>query len=82
MNRNVDIIDIAEEISRYLDAHPNAIDSLKGIAKWWISRQRIDESTIKVQRALDYLAAKGVVVKIIANDEQVVYAKPKAKQSS
>jgi len=72
-NRNADITAIAEEIKRYLHAHPNAADSLDGIVKWWLPRQRYEETLVRVQQALDYLVAHGLVSRVTAAGDRVVY---------
>ncbi|TPW17771.1 MAG: hypothetical protein FD130_530 [Halothiobacillaceae bacterium] len=52
---------VAQEIERYLEAHPEAADSLEGIAMWWVSHQRIRAEIAVVQAALERLADSGVV---------------------
>ena len=54
---------IASEIRRYLEQHPRAADSAEGIRRWWIGRQRFEETLADTQSALDYLEKQGVVVK-------------------
>lgn len=56
-----EIADIAREIERYLDAHPNAADSVEGILRWWLTRQRYEQSAEHVKRALEHLVSAGVV---------------------
>jgi hypothetical protein len=46
---------IANEISRYLEQHQFAADTLEGICHWWITRQRIEEDQKRVLAALEYL---------------------------
>lgn len=55
------VINAAREIEQYLETHPQAADSLEGIATWWVSRQRIRSELEVVRAALDALAAMGVV---------------------
>ena len=55
---------VAEEIRSYLREHPLAADTLEGIQRWWIARQRYDESLKRLQRALEQLAAEGAVEKV------------------
>jgi hypothetical protein len=52
---------LAGEILRYLREHPNASDNAEGIAKWWIKRQRLEETLEQVQAALDRLVARSLV---------------------
>lgn len=59
--REQEIAEIAREIERYLDAHPNAADSVEGILRWWLTRQRYEQSAEHVTRALEHLVSAGVV---------------------
>ncbi len=53
----------ATEIKRYLEARPNAAETVDGVAKWWLARQRYDDSRALVQAALEYLVAQGELKK-------------------
>ena len=57
------IEDLAELVSSYLRAHPDASDTIEGIARWWLSRQRLDDAKEIVNEALELLVARGVVEK-------------------
>lgn len=69
-----------EEIERlireYLRANPTAGDTLEGIARWWILRQRITESIDLVRRALANLVAADLVVERRMLDGQIYYRLP------
>lgn len=54
-------------------AHPNAADSLEGIAKWWLTRQRFETSVKLVQRALDRLVAQGVLYETTTPGGKSIY---------
>jgi len=54
---------IANEVERYLTDHPQAADSVEGIASWWLARQRIHYELEMVRSALEHLRHKGVVLK-------------------
>jgi hypothetical protein len=56
-----DINDVAEQILRYLEANPKASDTLEGVAKWWLMKQRLTESIVLVQGALKLLEEKGLI---------------------
>ena len=58
---------VAEQIARYLESRPNAVDSLDGIVHWWLLKQKIEESSEVVQTAVDALVDEGVVEKIERN---------------
>lgn len=79
---DADIRFIAHEIRRYIEVRPNARDTLQGIAKWWLSRQRLEESMDDVKKALDYLVEKGIVKEIVTFKHQTIYAKCESADSS
>ncbi|HEV8365497.1 MAG TPA: hypothetical protein VGQ52_18405 [Gemmatimonadaceae bacterium] len=45
----------------YLDDHPTAMDTIDGIAEWWILRQNIDIEVRRVSRVLAGLVTEGVL---------------------
>ena len=71
---------VAEEIARYLQQHPEAADSVEGIRRWWIARQRFEESLAAMQKALDYLEQQGVVAKKTFGDQRVYYLKDRKEE--
>lgn len=64
---------LAQEIARYLAQHPAAADSVEGVRRWWLLRQRLDEAAEQVQRALDRLEATGQVKRQILPDGTAIY---------
>jgi hypothetical protein len=58
-----EVLALAEEILRYLAAHPDAADTREHIERWWILRQRIEDALAATQQALDYLEKRGAVRK-------------------
>ena len=72
-----DIERISEEIQLYLLQHPNAADTLEGITKWWLTRQRYEEATHVVKKALEDLIAQGLIVQTTNSDDQRIYRKAK-----
>ena len=52
---------VASEIKRYLNAHPEGADTVEGITKWWLPRQRLEESALLVRQALDDLVAQAFI---------------------
>ena len=68
---------LAHRITCYLTAHPRAADTLEGITKWWLARQRYQESMTKVQKALDYLVKQQLISRIEGNTGHVIYSKKK-----
>lgn len=53
--------ELAKQILSYLQEHPEAADTLEGIAFWWLHSQRIDETVNSIHQALQQLKAEGVV---------------------
>ncbi len=61
------------EILGYLQKNPDASDTLVGIARWWLLKQRIEAMTTEVKGALDQLVALGLVVRTSRAHAQPVY---------
>ncbi|MEN8133461.1 MAG: hypothetical protein ABFS45_25510 [Pseudomonadota bacterium] len=70
---------IAAEIIRYLMSHDKAADTLKGVAQWWISRQRIEESQLQVRNALELLCRQGVLKVVPLVGGELLYSLNKAR---
>jgi len=68
-----DVLKIADEIAAYLDTHQDAADTLEGVIKWWVLRQRIEEASEKVQSAIKYLCEKGVVKEVAMAGGESIY---------
>lgn len=45
----------------YLEEHPTAMDTLDGIAEWWVLRQQIEIEVRRVSRVLTALVADGLL---------------------
>lgn len=73
------VAEVAEIIKRYLDTYPNAADSIEGIARWWLGRQRFEERLKAVEQALEYLVAKGEVARTVAADGKAIYSRAPGK---
>ena len=46
----------------YLARHPDAQDTIEGIAEWWLLEQRIVRAIAEVKAALAELVAKNLIV--------------------
>jgi hypothetical protein len=55
---------VASLIEKYLQSHPEAMDSFDGIKSWWITQQKLQESAYSVSHALDILIQKGIVEQV------------------
>ena len=53
---------MARAVLRYLNSHPKAKDTLDGIARWWIQRECTERLLGDVERALDILLARHLVL--------------------
>ncbi|ABA58346.1 hypothetical protein Noc_1880 [Nitrosococcus oceani ATCC 19707] len=72
---------VANAIKHYFDAHPNAADSVEGIARWWLTRQRFKEATETIEKALECLVAEGEVTKMVTGEGKFVYSYAKGKMT-
>jgi len=73
-NKDELVESIANEILNYMELHPNSVDSIDGIAKWWLKRQRYEEALNNVQLAVGLLLAEGKMKKTIINEGRVIYS--------
>ena len=74
---NPDIDAVAATIRRYLLDHPNAADTLQGVARWWLSGDAGEEWLSKVQRAIEQLVNRGEMVRKTLRDGTVIYERNK-----
>lgn len=70
--------DVANAINRYISTRPNATETVEGVARWWLVRQRYEDSVEVVQQALNYLESVGKVTKLKVPGGKVVYCTPDA----
>jgi hypothetical protein len=54
--------EIARSVLRYLEAHPEAKDTLEGIARWWLERERSERLLAEVERAVALLLSRDLVL--------------------
>lgn len=73
---------LAQEIRDYLSSHPNAADSLEGVTKWWLRRQRYEQALDKVRQALDHLVREGLVEKTAADSPVYSLCRGSAEESN
>jgi hypothetical protein len=75
MEKHDDIEALSELILRYLDAHADAADTIEGIARWWVARQRYNESVAAVERAVGDLERRELLKRSILPDGRVLFSK-------
>jgi len=64
---------VAEVIQAYLAQHPAAADSAQGIAQWWLPGLGVDVPPEAVDRALELLVARGLVVRTDVTGGAAIY---------
>ena len=64
--------ELADEITRYCAAHPDARDTLEGIA-WWLTLQRCNDTLDDLRAAVGFLVDQKVLVPFHLNDGTTVY---------
>lgn len=74
---NTEIASVAAAVRRYLRDHPNAADTLEGIARWWLSGNTGNELLIDVERAIEQLVNGGEVSRRTLRDGTVIYERNK-----
>jgi hypothetical protein len=52
---------LSRQIFDYLQKHPEASDTLEGIATWWLEQHRIEQMVEEVADALELLVKKGAL---------------------
>ena len=53
--------EMAAAVLQYLTDHPQAMDTLEGIAEWWIARQQIRVEIDTLARVLQRLTEQGLL---------------------
>ena len=66
---------VAGEIRRYLDAYPDAADTVEGVLHWWLPAASAAVSRETVEHALDLLVAAGEIVRRTHADGTVIYCR-------
>ena len=64
---------LKKEILKYLNDHPRAGDTVKGIVEWWLLERTIKRGRELVQEALNALVADGLIIAKEGPDSQIRY---------
>jgi hypothetical protein len=64
---------LCQGILQYLRAHPDAADSLEGIASWWLPQSGFSVTSEAVQEALALLVAERRIARIDLADGRTLY---------
>jgi hypothetical protein len=62
--------EIVEAILAYLAEHPQAMDTVEGIAQWWIMRQQIRVDVTRLMRVLRGMADSGLLEELGAGEQR------------
>lgn len=57
-----DLNELARRILRYVEKHPQAKDTMKGIAEWWLLQDKITESVEQVSKTITWLVTNDYLV--------------------
>jgi hypothetical protein len=71
--RKIRFCRLADEVLRYVVVHPEAQDTVEGIAEWWLLEQRVTCAIEEVQAALCDLVRKGFLVIVKHQDGRTHY---------
>ncbi|MEJ2454148.1 MAG: hypothetical protein P8103_08340 [Candidatus Thiodiazotropha sp.] len=71
---NDEVERIARDVQAYLERHPHAADTLEGVVKWWLMRQRYDQAEGLVGKALNMLEHDGLIAKATTSDGRTIYS--------
>jgi hypothetical protein len=66
---------VAGEIRRYLDAHPDAADTVDGVLQWWLPSPSASVGREIVEQALGVLVAAGRIARRVHADGTVIYGR-------
>jgi hypothetical protein len=64
---------VARAIMDYFCKHPDAQDTLSGIAEWWLADEKVKTRTATIKEELDKLIAEGFVLAHKGTDSQIRY---------
>ena len=73
--------EIEEIIRRYLQAHPQAEDTERGICEWWLRTAPRNYSVADVRAAIQALVAAGELAPLSLPDGQRIYANSRTARS-
>jgi hypothetical protein len=63
-----DEAELAEAILEYLSEYPHAMDTLEGIAEWWVMREQVRVEVDALVRVLQQLTKDGLLEEIGPDD--------------
>jgi hypothetical protein len=73
---DADLERVASAISAHLANNPRAADTVEGVLQWWLGGELAAMRREVVEAALEWLVARGVVMRRTKTDKVVIYCKP------
>jgi hypothetical protein len=70
---DMEAIETARAILRYLNGHPDAKDTLDGIASWWLLREWTERKIAEVKQAVSLLVEKGLILETPRDPQSPYY---------
>jgi len=71
-----------DAILQYLQNHPDAGDTVEGIAQWWLAQQDAGEDEVLVEQALNHLVKQGLVARHVLVDGTILYTVARRRPSA
>ena len=68
---------MADAILQYLAEHPQAMDTLEGIAEWWIMRQQVRVEVDRLSKVLQQLTEAGLLEEVKTDKDKLYRLKAK-----
>lgn len=72
--------EIARMILRYLEEHADAMDTIQGIAQWWLLREWSKRKMVEVEGAVSLLVSKNLIIETRRDGTQPYYRINQAKR--
>jgi hypothetical protein len=72
--------EVEHAVLAYLQHHPDAADTLDGIASWWLPQQRYETERERIERVLSVLVERGELRCDRLPDGAALYALNRATQ--
>lgn len=73
-------VEIEEAVLSFLDRHPQAADTLEGIANWWLPQQRYVTAEARIEAVLRQLVMEGALQMRRLPDGTPIYTRNHERQ--
>jgi hypothetical protein len=64
MSEPDEVYEVARAILHYLHEHPDATDTLEGIAQWWLTNEGGERKLKEVEQGVSMLVAEGLMLEV------------------